>query len=40
MKNNGIAGAVAFKCVVYFQELIFPTYEVFDVVNIREAEGD
>ena len=40
MKNNSSIGLIAFKCLVYFRELVFPSYEVFDVRNIREAEGD
>jgi hypothetical protein len=40
VKNNGTAGAIAFEFLVYFRELIFPGHKVFDVGNIREAEGD
>jgi hypothetical protein len=40
MKKNRSAGAVAAELRVYFCELLLPRYEVFDIRDIRNAEGD
>jgi len=37
MKNNGATAAVAAKCPVYFCELLFSCYKIFDVRNIGET---
>jgi hypothetical protein len=40
VENNGTPGAVATECLVYLYKLCLPCHEMFDVGNIREAEGD
>jgi hypothetical protein len=40
VKNYRSAGAITVELRVYFCELLFPCYEVFDLRDIRKAKGD